>query len=314
MLLLERDFDDRHEPSDLVLIHYRVDPGGTGGEPSREGSAVMVPAGTPGVRRAILFLPYPPEGGRIALEYFFSALRGGDEWFSPAYRIFYPGGDEDGAFRVLPETEGGNPGPAPGWGFFRLLLPLREEERAAGSVRIGFGAMRKKPSTSLCRLSLPAGEGWLPLAEIPEALASLKGRPMPYFLYRVAEPGGELRPEKITSARVTWTDESGDAVLCRLFWAQPGWNVPNLTPMEAKGFSGPEYRSSGYPFGDRETFLRGREVALGRLPVPRTFEGFLFGPSGSGAEYCFLVLRRHPDGRAAWEWRNRDGGNWGLTL
>lgn len=314
MLLLERDFDDRHEPSELVLIHFRVGSGGPGGESFREGCAVLGSSGTPGLRRALLFLPSPPEGGRIALEYFFSALRGGTEWFSPTYRILYPGGDEDGAFRVLPEAGGGNPGPAPGWGFFRLLVPLREEERAAGTVRIGFGAMRKKPSPSLCRLPLPAGEGRLPLAEIPEALASLKGRPMPYFLYRVAEPGGELRPEKIASARVTWTDGSGDAILCRLFWALSGWEAPNLVPMEAKGFPLAEYRSAGYPFGDREAFLAGREKALGRLALPRTFEGFLFGPSGREAEYCFLVLRRRPDGGTAWEWRNRDGGNWALTL
>jgi hypothetical protein len=44
------------------------------------------------------------------------------------------------------------------------------------------------------------------------------------------------------------------------------------------------------------------------------FEAFVYGPEGSVAEYCFQVLARRPDGSASAEWRNRDGGNWTVTL
>ena len=40
----------------------------------------------------------------------------------------------------------------------------------------------------------------------------------------------------------------------------------------------------------------------------------LYGPAGSVAEYCFQVLVRHADGSVAASWRNRDGGNWQVTL
>ncbi|HSL91124.1 MAG TPA: hypothetical protein VK863_00625, partial [Candidatus Limnocylindrales bacterium] len=63
-----------------------------------------------------------------------------------------------------------------------------------------------------------------------------------------------------------------------------------------------------------KAFLKGRSVEIGRHPLPRTFEAFVYGPAGSVAEYCFQVLVRHADGSVAASWRNRDGGHWQVTL
>ncbi|MBE0607303.1 MAG: hypothetical protein IH610_13575, partial [Deltaproteobacteria bacterium] len=55
--------------------------------------------------------------------------------------------------------------------------------------------------------------------------------------------------------------------------------------------------------------------ALSLLPLPRVFEAFVFGPSGSGVEFCFQTVERLPDGGFEVRWRNRKGGgNWVVTL
>jgi hypothetical protein len=85
--------------------------------------------------------------------------------------------------------------------------------------------------------------------------------------------------------------------------------------MEVKNFASPEGRAADFFFApDREAFLRVREEALGMWPPPRTFEAFVFGPEGSVVEYCFQLLLRRPDGPVSAQWRNRDGGNWSVTL
>jgi hypothetical protein len=62
-------------------------------------------------------------------------------------------------------------------------------------------------------------------------------------------------------------------------------------------------------------FLAAREAALALLPLPRVFEAYVFGPSGSGVEYCFQTVERRPDGGFEVRWRNREGGgNWVVTL
>jgi hypothetical protein len=151
--------------------------------------------------------------------------------------------------------------------------------------------------------------------EIPEALSVLKGRPMPYFLYRISSDGA-LRAVKIACARVVLRDEPGEVVSARVVWGDPAWRAVNLSAMEAKGFADAEVPAAKeFVAPDRDAFLAARSAGLSRLPAPRVFEAFVFGPSGSVAEYCFLVLVRLPDGTFAARWRNReDGGNWRVTL
>jgi hypothetical protein len=86
--------------------------------------------------------------------------------------------------------------------------------------------------------------------------------------------------------------------------------------MEAKGFPGGAGAAKEEFFAeDRGAFLAARLSGLSRIPAPRVFEAFVFGPSGSRVEYCFLLLVRRPDGTLAARWRNREGGgNWGVTL
>jgi hypothetical protein len=86
--------------------------------------------------------------------------------------------------------------------------------------------------------------------------------------------------------------------------------------MEAKGFPGGAGAAEEEFFAeDRDAFLAARTSALSRIPGPRVFEAFVFGPSGSRVEYCFLLLVRRPDGTHAARWRNREGGgNWSVTL
>jgi hypothetical protein len=85
--------------------------------------------------------------------------------------------------------------------------------------------------------------------------------------------------------------------------------------MEAKNFSSAEGGAHGYfHSGDRKAFLQARSNALAGLPLPRTFEGFVFGPPGSVVEYCFQVLKTAAGGVAA-SWINApSGGNWAITL
>lgn len=315
MHALRREFVDGPDRPDLVLIHGTAGPAGAS-EPSRERFSKVVPESSwPGRREVRLFFRELPDGVPILVRYFFSWIRSGQEWFSPAYEMLLPGPDAGSDLLVIEEEGEGNLRPAQGRGTFRLPLPLREGEPVSGSVRFGFGAMRKKPSESLCRASLPLEEKIAPVIEVPEALSVLKGRPMPFFLYHVTEGGRGLVADKINSARITWRDEVGDVVCARMLWSCGSWAAPNLTPMEARKYPPGGPSAAGYPFAeDREEYLRGRAEALAGCPVPRTFEGYLYGPDDSDAEYCFLLHRLRPDGTIACEWRNSDGRNWTIRL
>ncbi len=195
--------------------------------------------------------------------------------------------------------------------------------------------MRKKPSPSLCRAVIDAGYGPAPVIEAPEALSVLKNRPMPYFLYHVSADGN-LRADKIACARITFADPEGIVVSARMVWGDSAWRATNLSLMEAKGIAaGPGASEAeatkpgaslpasalGHPWPseffaeDRAAFLAAREAALSLLPLPHVFEAFVFGPSGSGVEYCFQTVARRPDGDFEVRWRNREGGgNWVVTL
>lgn len=314
MLLLRRVFLDGTEPPEIVLIHYTVSPPGSPGTVLARGTRVVAPRDN-GRREATLFLPEPPAGGRLALRYFFSTTRGGAEWFSPRYEIEVPGPEAGGDLIVASGEPGPNLPPAAGLGYFRMVLPLEAGERPSGIVRYGFGAMRKKPTPELCRASIPLREGEAPVVEAPEALAVLKNRPMPYFVHRVRDGAAAPVSAKINSARITFRDEAGDVLCARLLWADPSWAAPNFTPMDPRGVAGTSRRSSEYFFSeDRDAWVAARAAALAPLPLPRTFEAYVFGPAGTDVEYCFQVLRRGgPAGRFT-EWRNRDGGNFRITL
>ena len=285
---------------------------------------MVVPSETPGRRVAHLPLPEPAEGERILVRYRYSTVRGGEERYSSWYEVVVPSDDAIADLYHIPEEETSNLPPAPGRGHFRLVLPLGEGERASGPFRFGFGAMRKKPSPSLCRASIDAGYGPAPVIEAPEALSVLKNRPMPYFLYHVSADG-KLRADKIACARITFSDSSGIVVSARMVWGDSAWRATNISLMEAKGCApGPADapRGHGGPGAadeffaeDRAAYLGAREAALSNLPLPRVFEAFVFGPSGSGVEYCFQTVARRPDGGFEVRWRNREGGgNWVVTL
>jgi hypothetical protein len=324
MLLLRREYRDGAESPEIVLLHAEVTRHGVPAGPTRRITRVVVPVDPPGRRVAHLPLPEPGEGERILVRYRFSTVRGGEERFSPSYEVGVPSDDAIADLYRAPEEGTGNLPPAPGRGYFRLVLPLGEGERASGSFRFGFGAMRKKPSPSLCRAVIDAGNGPAPVIEAPEALSVLKNRPMPYFLYHVSADG-KLRADKIACARITLADPEGNVVSARMIWGDSAWRATNLSLMEAKGTppgSGAVGDGHGGPGAaaeffteDRAAFLAAREAALSLLPVPRVFEAFVFGPSGSGVEYCFQTVSRQPGGGFAVRWRNREsGGNWVVTL
>jgi len=336
MLLLRREFRDGAEPPEIVLLHAEVTRHGDPIGPPRRFTRVVVPSDPPGRRAAHLPLPEPGEGERILVRYRFSTVRGGEERFSPPYEVVVPSDDAIADLYRIPEEGTSNLPPAPGRGHFRLVLPLGEGERASGSFRFGFGAMRKKPSPALCRAAIDAGYGPAPVIEAPEALSVLKNRPMPYFLYHVSADG-KLRADKIACARITFADPEGIVVSARMVWGDSAWRATNLSLMEAKGCAaGPFVEAGaeatkpgaslpasalGHPWPseffaeDRAAFFAAREAALSLLPVPRVFEAFVFGPSGSGVEYCFQTVARRPDGGFEVRWRNREGGgNWVVTL
>ncbi len=315
MYVLRRLFHDGPDRPELVLIHCTTTPEDSPGDILARSSAVVPSSEHPGVREVRLFLPRPADGTPIRASYFFTTVGGGREWFSPPYEVVIPGTDAAEDVSVIEEEGEGNTKPAPGRGAFRLALPLRPGEPRTGSVRYGFGAMRKKPSLSLCRARVPIGDGDPPVVEIPEALSVLKERPMPFFLYHAPEGGTEPVADKITCARITVRDGDGDIVCARAVWGDRSWAAHNITVMEVKNFASEEGRASEYYFtDDREALLRERSAVLAGHPLPRTFEGFLFGPSGSRAEYCFQVLRRRGD-RIVAGWINApDGGNWTVDL
>lgn len=315
MYALRREFVDGPERPDLVLIHSTAVPAERS-EPVLERRSTVVPESSwPGRREICLFFHEAPEGGPIRVRYFFSSIRSGQERFSPAYELLLPGPEAGDDLQRIEEEGDGNLRTAVGRGTFRLPLPLREGEPSSGLARFGFGAMRKKPSESLCRASIRLDGQSTPVIEVPEALSVLKERPMPFFLYHVTEGGIGLVADKINSARITWRDTVGDVVCARMLWSCGTWEAPNLTAMEAKKFPPGGPSAAGYPFAaDRAGYLGERAEALAACPLPRTYEGFLFGPDGSVAEYCFLLLRLRPDGTIAAEWQNRDGGNWTIRL
>jgi hypothetical protein len=314
MLALRRVFLDGTARPELVLLHYTA---GLEGSPAREiarASLVMSPSTDPGKRETRLFLPDPPHDRRIRLRYFFSSIGGGAEWFSPVYEVAVPGEDVSRDLSRIEEEGAGNLPPAAGRGMFRLRLPVRNGEPGTGRVRYGFGAMRKKPSADLCRAGISRAGGAI-VVEAPEALSVLKNRPMPFFLYHVSGEKGHLVADKINCARLTLRDEVGEVLCARLLWGDPSWTAQNLSVMEVKSFPAGEGRASDDFFaGEREAYLRRRSEALDRHPLPRSFEAFVFGPSGSIVEYCFQVVVRRGDGTVGAAWRNREGGNWAVTL
>ncbi|MHB8940454.1 MAG: hypothetical protein ACYC7K_03485 [Desulfobacteria bacterium] len=315
MLLLRREYRDGAESPEIVLLHAEVTRHGSSAGQTRRFTRVVVPSDPPGRRVAHLPLPEPGEGERILVRYRFSTVRGVEERFSPSYEVVIPSDDAIADLYRIPEEGTGNLPAAPGRGYFRLVLPLGEGESASGSFRFGFGAMRKKPSPSLCRASVDAGNGPAPVIEAPEALSVLKNRPMPYFLYHVSADG-KLRADKIACARITLADPDGSVVSARMVWGDPAWRATNLSLMAeaAKPGSSPP-ASSEFFTEDREAFFAARDAALSLLPVPRVFEAFVFGPSGSGVEYCFQTVARRPAGGFEARWRNREGGgNWVVTL
>ena len=315
MLLLRREYRDGAESPEIVLLHAEVTRHGRSAEPLLRFTRTVVPSDLPGRRVAHLPLPEPGEGERILVRYRFSTVRGGEERSSPSYEVVVPSDDAIADLYRIPEEGASNLPPAPGRGHFRLVLPLGEGERASGPIRYGFGAMRKKPSPSLCRAAVDAGNGPAPVIEAPEALSVLKNRPMPYFLYHVSADGS-LRADKIACARITLADPDGDVVSARMVWGDSAWRATNLSLMEAKRCPpGPFAAADEFFQEDRAAFFAAREAALSLLPIPRVFEAFVFGPSGSGVEYCFQTVARRPDGGLEVRWRNREGGrNWVVTL
>jgi len=313
--VLRRLFHDGFDRPELALIHYMAALEDFPEDVLARSTAVVRPSGIPGIRQVRLFLPRAPGGGRLRVRYFFSTVGGGREWFSAPYEVFLPGSATEEDVSVIGQEGEGNARPAPGRGMFRLPLPLRPEEPRAGTVRYGFGAMRKKPSLSLCRVRVPLTVDEAPVVEVPEALAVLKNRPMPFFLYHVSEGGTVPVADKINCARITIRDEEGDIVCARALWGDRSWTAHNLTVMEARNFPSAEGRAPGYfHSGDRNAFFQARSATLAGLPLPRTFEGFVFGPSGSIVEYCFQVLKDGPGGGVA-SWINApSGGNWTITL
>ncbi|HWS15423.1 MAG TPA: hypothetical protein VN450_04440 [Candidatus Methylomirabilis sp.] len=313
MLLLRREYRDGAEPPEIVLLHAEVTPPGGSVGPPRRFTRAVVPSDLPG--RRVAYLPLPEGGERVTVRYRFSTVRGGEERFSPMYEVLVPSDEAIADLYRIPEEGAGNLPPAPGSGHFRSVLPLGTGERASGTFRFGFGAMRKKPSPALCRATIDAGNGPAPIIEVPEALAVLKNRPMPYFLYHVSGDG-TLRADKIACARIAFADPDGEVVSARIVWGDPAWRATNLSLMEAKGYApGPGAAADEFFAADRSAFLAEREAGLSLLRVPRVFEAFVFGPSGTGVEYCFQTVARRPDGGFGVRWRNREGGgNWVVTL
>jgi hypothetical protein len=121
--------------------------------------------------------------------------------------------------------------------------------------------------------------------------------------------------DKINCARITFRDDEGDVVCARLLWGDRSWAASNLTVMEVKNFASAAGGAAGYYHSvDRRAYLETRAAALAGHGLPRTYEGFVFGPSGIVVEYCFQVLRLRA-GVAAASWVNApSGGNWSIAL
>ena len=300
MLLLRREYRDGAEPPEIVLLHAEVTRHGDPGGPLLRFTRAVVPTETPGRRVAHLPLPEPGEGERVLVRYRFSTVLGGEERFSPWYEVVVPSDDAIADLYRIPEEGASNLPPAPGRGHFRLVLPLGEGERASGPFRFGFGAMRKKPSPSLCRAAIDAGYGPAPVIEAPEALSVLKNRPMPYFLYaRLRGRKTARRQDRVRSHRLRRSRR--DRRLRQNDLGRLGLAGHEPLPHGGKGgcAAGPFAASEEFFAEDRAAFLAARETALSLLSIPRVFEAFVFGPSGSGVEYCFQTVARRAGRRPA---------------
>ena len=315
MLLLRREYRDPTESPEIVFLHAEVFADGADRVFQRRTTQVASPTAEPGLRAAHISIPDLPEGVHARVRYRFSSVCCGREWCSPFYEVEVPSNDLDKDLHRIPEEEGGNLVPASGSGYFRLVLPMEEGEQAGEVIRYGFGAMRKKPSLSLCRAAADAGDGKPPVIEIPEALSVLKNRPMPYFLYHIPLDG-ELRQNKIACARITLRDEPGETMSARLVWGDPLWRAVNMSPMEVKGMVAGECRACDEYFAQDPFEARAERFAIFSSQLaPRTFEAFLFGPSGRPVEYCFQAVVRLASGKSEARWLNREGGgNWSVTL
>ncbi|MCL1926236.1 MAG: hypothetical protein FWF95_03750 [Syntrophorhabdaceae bacterium] len=315
MLLLRREYHDAAEHPEIVFLHAEVATDGENQAFPYKATRVVAPTEDPGLRVAHISIPEPPEGGHVLVRYRFSSVCRGKEWDSPVYEVKVPSDELTRDLCRIPEEEGGNLVPAAGRGYFRFALPVEDGERASGTIRYGFGAMRKKPSPLLCRAAVEVGDGLPPVIEIPETLSVLKNSPMPYFFYHTSGDE-ELRRDKIACARITLLDEPGEIISARLIWSDPSWRAVNVSPMEAKGMVEGELSAANEYFAqDLELARVERFAALSRLPVPRTFEARVFGPSGSRVEYCYQVVVRLPSGESETRWRNREeGGNWSVLL
>ncbi len=315
MYALQRVYDTGPDGPELVLIHYSACLEGTPGQTLARASVVVRPEDGKERREAVLFLPEPPAGRRLDVTYYFSIVRGGVESRSPGYKLVVPAAESDAHLSSVAEEGDGNLRPAPGMGMFRLVLPLRDGEPAAGTAHYGFGAMRKKPSDALCRAAVAFGASRPAVVEVPEALSVLKNRPMPFFLYHRTAPDVGLVADKINNARITMKDGSGDVACALQLWSEPSWKAPNVAVMEPKNAPGAAGEATDYFFAeDRAAWLSARMQALAGIPLPRTYEAYVYGPAGSKVEYCYLAMRIRDDGSVFAEWRNREGGNWRITL
>ena len=114
MHALRREFVDGPDRPDLVLIHGTAVPAGTSEPLLARFSTVVPESSRPGRREVRLFFHDSPDGSPIRVRYFFSSIRSGEEWFSPAFELLLPDPEAGSDLLFLEEEEGGNLRPAPG--------------------------------------------------------------------------------------------------------------------------------------------------------------------------------------------------------
>ncbi len=305
MLLLRREYRDGAEPPEIVLLHAEVTRHGGPAGPTRRFTRAVVPSETPGRRVAHLPLPEPAEGERILVRYRYSTVRGGEERFSPWYEVDVPSDDAIADLYHIPEEGTPNLPPAPGRGHFRLVLPLggggariralpvrlrRDAEKAVPVALprrhrrgIRSGAGHRGPGGPL-RPQEPA-DAVLPVPPLRgRETARRQDRVRPHHLRR-SRRDRRLRPDGLGRFRMAGHEHlphGGQGVWPRPRRCRPG-----------HGWAG---AADEFFAEDRAAFLAAREAALSLLPLPRVFEAFVFGPSGSAVEYCFQTVERRPDG------------------
>jgi len=173
-----------------------------------------------------------------------------------------------------------------------MILPLGEGERASGTFRFGFGAMRKKPSPSLCRASVDAGNGPAPVIELPEALSSSKTARCRTSCTTFRD--GKLRADKIACARITLADPDGDVVSARMVWETARAGHEPL-PHGAKGYRPVRACGRGIFFDRPGGIPRGAGDGTFPPAGPRVFERSCSGPRERSG--VLLPDRRAPAGR-----------------